>query len=78
MSSFDWQKMYKWEHNLDYEINTQALEYVLEHYGVDDIGDLTVQQISDIEHFTNQPEHEHSMMCRGLREVIHGWHDQNS
>ena len=76
MSGFRWDRMYKWEENIERMIFDGAEEYVKEFYGVEDIADLTPEQISEIEKFIEELSYE-SFMVRGLRDIINYWDSEN-
>ena len=50
---FHWDKMYKHEENIERDIIERVMEYVCEFYTVEDIFDLSEDQIIDIENFCN-------------------------
>lgn len=76
MSGFQWDRMYKWEENIDGIIFEGAEEYVKEFYGIENIDDLTPEQISEIEKFIDELGYE-SFMLRGLRDIIAYWDSEN-
>ena len=51
--AFEWNRIHKWEENHEVSITEDVLEYVLEAYGVSEVGELTQEQIAEIEEVTN-------------------------
>lgn len=46
--SFEWNRIHKWEDNIEREITDSVFEYVCEFYGIDDVDDLTKDQLLEI------------------------------
>lgn len=46
--SFEWNRIHKWEDNIEREITDSVFEYVCEYYGIDDVDDLTKDQLLEI------------------------------
>jgi len=51
--SFEWPKLYKWEDNIESQVTDGVFEYVCEHYGVDEVEELTEEQIEEIREFAD-------------------------
>lgn len=73
--AFKWLKMYKYEENIEREINDCVIEQVCEHYKISDTNELTQEQINELELFAK--ENEYSIFARGFRYVIDEWEDNN-
>jgi hypothetical protein len=68
--SFDWDRIHKWEENHERSIIEDVEEYVCEYYGVEDIFDLTEEQVNDLENFRNNDLNEYSVMQVGFRDML--------
>lgn len=68
--SFEWNRIHKWEENHERDITDDVFEYVCEYYGVEDIFDLTEEQINDIENFHNNDLNEYSVMQIGFSNLL--------
>lgn len=72
--AFVWPKMYKWEENIERTIIDDVTEYVCEHYGIDEVEDLTQEQVNEIEKFCNEYNWEF-LMAPGFRYILNLWED---
>lgn len=66
---FEWNRMYKFEENIENEIKEDVRFAIEQHYGVDDIYDLDEEQIKEIEEFA--AENEFSILQYGFREILY-------
>jgi hypothetical protein len=73
--AFKWNKMYKWEENHDRAIDEDVEEYISEYYKVEDIADLTREQITEIQLFVENLN-EHSVMINGFYRLLSRWDDE--
>ena len=73
--SYDWPRVHKVEDNLMMDINELVYEHVLEHFGVDEIEDLSEEQIAEIEVFRLQLS-EYSVLQGGYSSLISMWESQ--
>jgi len=73
--SFKWDRMHKWDDNIEREMIDSVSEYVLEYYGVEEIVDLTKEQIEEINTFCEEFEW-NILMAPGFRYVINVWEDE--
>ena len=73
--SFTQDRMYKWEENHQRSIDDDVEEYVLEHYGVGEVSELTQEQINAIVAFAD--ENEYSIMRGGFYNLMNRWEDEN-
>jgi hypothetical protein len=67
--SFEWNRIYKWEDNIEREITDSVFEYVCEYYGIDEVEDLTKDQLLDIIAFREELN-EYSPMQIGFSNLI--------
>ena len=71
--AFEWNRIHKWEENHEVSITEDVLEYVLEAYGVSEVGELTQEQINEIEEFRNTEISEYSVMQIGFSNLLSDW-----
>jgi len=67
--AFEWRKMYKSEDNIEYQINDIVYDTILSHYEVDEISDLTEENIKEVQSFYDDMN-EYSVMCIGFVNLI--------
>jgi len=53
-SNFDWPRIHKIEENVEMEMINYVYDYVCEYFDVDDINELTEEQIEAVEKFRNE------------------------
>jgi hypothetical protein len=75
MRRYDWPRVHKVEDNLMMDINELVYAHVLEHFGVDEIEDLSEEQIAEIEVFRLQLG-EYSVLQGGYSSLISMWESQ--
>jgi hypothetical protein len=68
--AFEWGRIHKWEENYERDITDAVIEYVCEHYEVDSIFDLTAEQVSELETFSNDVLYEYSVMQVGFSNIM--------
>ena len=73
--SFEWNRMYKWEENHERNITEDVFEYVLEHYGVEEVEELTQEQINEVQAYRDELN-EYSIMQIGFSNLINQWESQ--
>ena len=66
--SFKWDRVYKAEEYFDSLITEYAMDYIIEHYSLEDIEELTYEQMKEVEQweFDESPY----IMGIGIRNVI--------
>lgn len=74
--AFEWHKMYKWEENYERNIDVDIEEYVCEQYGVDEISQLTQEQIEEIQAYQEEHVNEYSVMNGGFYRLYNKWEDE--
>ena len=74
--SYEWPRIHKVEDNLYMEISEVVWEQVSEHYGVDDIEELTEEQIAELEDFRTNYLNEYSILQAGYSNIINMWESQ--
>jgi hypothetical protein len=75
--AFEWHRMHKWEENIEREVTEGVEEQIMEHYGVDDIVELTKEQIAEVIAFREEYVSEYSPMNWGFGNVINRWEEEN-
>ena len=71
--AFEWNRIHKWEENHESTITEEVYEYVFEAYGVSEVGELTQEQITEIEEFRNTEISEYSVMQIGFSNLLSDW-----
>ena len=71
--AFKWNRMHKWEENHERSITEDVEEYICEHYGIEDVLFMTVEQYQEVEAFAE--EYEFSIMHVGFSNVLNNWLD---
>ena len=73
--SFKWPRIHKWEERIESDVTDSVYEYVMEHYGVDEIVELTEEQIKEVEDFRDELN-EYSPMQWGFSNLINHWESE--
>ncbi|MEK9700227.1 MAG: hypothetical protein VW270_30880 [Candidatus Poseidoniales archaeon] len=71
--SFEWYKLYKWEENIESEVTDRVFDYVYEYYGIENIEELTEEQIAEIREFTENTLNEYSPIQWGFSNLFNQW-----
>ena len=74
--SYDWPRIHKVEDNFYMEISDVVIEHVLTHYGVEEIEDLTQDQIDELDTYRSCQLGEYSVMQVGYSNIINMWESQ--
>ena len=74
--SYDWPRIHKVEDNFYMEISEVVIEHVLTHYGVEEIEQLTQEQIDELETYRSCQLGEYSVMQVGYSNIINMWESQ--
>jgi hypothetical protein len=72
--AFEWNKIHKYEDNFEREIIESVDEYVFEYYGVEELEELTDNQVSEIETFASELN-EYSVMQIGINNLMMRYED---
>ena len=75
--AFEWHRMHKWEENIEREVTDAVEQRVIEHYEVDDIVDLTKEQIAEVAKWKDEHVNEYSPIIWGFNNVMNRWEDEN-
>lgn len=73
--SFEWPKMYKIDEWVEREVTDAVYEYVFEYYGVDELTELTPEQINEVEGFRDRIS-DYSPMQWGFSNLINSWESE--
>jgi hypothetical protein len=72
--SFEWNRIHKWEDNIERDVTDAVYEYVRDYYDVDEIEDLTEEQIDEVRAFSDE-HNEYSPMQIGFSNLFNEWED---
>ena len=75
--SFEWNRIHKWEDDIETQVTDSVYEYVCEFYGVEEIEELTAEQVQELELYRNESLNEYSVMQIGFSNLINHWEDAN-
>ena len=75
--AFEWHRMHKWEENIERDVTEGVEEQIMQHYGVEDVVELTKEQIAEVIAFREAHVSEYSPMNWGFGNVINRWEDEN-
>lgn len=74
--SFEWPRIHKWEENIEREVTDNVREYVLEFYGLDEIAELTEEQMNEVQAFRDELN-EYSPMQWGFSNIYNEWEERD-
>ena len=75
--AFDWPRMHKHEEQIENDIFDRVLEQITEHYGVEDIKDITEAQWDEINKWQEENVGDYSPMNLGFTDVYNHWEMEN-
>ena len=75
--AFEWNRIHKWEENIESQVTDSVFEYVCEHFGVDDVTELSEAQIQELETFRDEQLNEFSVMQWGFSNLLSQWENEN-
>ena len=67
--SFEWYKIYKHENNIEADVTDRVYDYVCEYYGLENIEELTEEQIEEVRAFADELN-EYSPMMIGFNNLF--------
>lgn len=73
--AFDWNRMHKHEEQVENDIYDRVSEQICEFYNVEDIADLTGEQMNEVRAFVDNELSEYSIMQRGFTDVFNYYED---
>lgn len=75
--SFEVPKIHKWAENIEHTLTEWAESEIQEFYGVDEMSELTEEQINEIQEFVDEAEESwYNWVCVGFRNVISWWENE--
>ena len=74
--SFDIPRVHKWEENIEREVTDELYSYVCEWFGVEEIGELTDDQIQEVEAYRDDLN-EYSPLQIGFSNIINHWESES-
>lgn len=72
--TFEWHKISKYEENYERDITDNVYDYVRDYYDVDEIDDLTEEQMDEVKTFRDE-YNDYSVMQIGFSNLINDWED---
>ena len=73
--SFDWNRIHKHEEQVENDIFDRVSEQICSFYNVEDVADLTIEQMNEVRAFVDNDLSEYSIMQRGFTDVFNYWED---
>jgi len=67
--SFEWYKIYKHEDNIEADVTERVYNYVCEYYGLENVEELTEEQIEEVRAFADELN-EYSPMMIGFNNLF--------
>jgi len=67
--AFEWDRIYKTEENYESDITDRVYEVVCEYYGIDEVDELTPEQLDEVAAFRDELN-EYSVMQVGFSNLI--------
>tara|TARA_Y100000389_G_scaffold186649_1_gene207233 strand:- start:2115 stop:2435 length:321 start_codon:yes stop_codon:yes gene_type:complete len=74
--AYDWPKIHKAEENIEMQITDWVYEHVLEYFGVEEVTDLTEENIIEVQAFWDSLN-EYNCMGIGYSSLINNWEAEN-
>jgi len=74
--AFEWNRIHKWEENIERDVTDAVEQQIMEHYGVDDITTLTEDQMNEVMAFREELN-EYSVMQWGFSNIYSQWEMEN-
>lgn len=75
--SFDIPRVHKWEENIEREVTDELWSYVCDYYGVDEISELSEEQIQEVEYYRDNDLNEYSPLQIGFSNIINNWESES-
>ena len=73
--SFDWNRIHKHEEQVENDIFDRVSEQICSFYNVEDVADLTIEQMDEVRAFVDNDLSKYSIMQRGFTDVFNYWED---
>lgn len=76
--TFSVPKIHKWAENIEYTLNDWAYSSVFEHFGVDEVSELTQENINEIEDWLESEDDTwYDWVLMGFRNLLSEWENEN-
>lgn len=75
--AFEWPRMHKWEENIERDVTEALEEQICEQYSVEDVLELSSEQMDEVRAFREEYVSEYSPMNWGFSNVIMRYEDEN-
>jgi hypothetical protein len=75
--AFEWGRIHKWEENYERDITDDVRTQICEHYGVEEVTELTEEQINEVQVFRDELN-EYSVMQWGFSNIYSEWEMENA
>jgi len=73
--AFEWHRIHKWEDNIESQATDAVFDYVMEFYGVEEITNLTQDQIDEVTAF-REDLNEYSPLQWGFTNLVNHWESE--
>lgn len=74
--AFEWPRSHKWEENIEHEVTDGLRELIYEQYGVDEVSELTEEQIDEVMAYRDELS-EYSPLQWAFSNVYSEWEMDN-
>lgn len=74
--AFEWPRSHKWEENIEHEVTDGLRELIFEQYGVDEVSELTEEQIDEVMAYRDELS-EYSPLQWAFSNVYSEWEMDN-
>ena len=74
--AFNWPRSHKWEENIEHEVTDGLRELIYEQYGVDEVSELTEEQIDEVMAYRDELS-EYSPLQWAFSNVYSEWEMDN-
>ena len=74
--AFSWPRSHKWEENIEHEVTDGLRELIYEQYGVDEVSELTEEQIDEVMAYRDELS-EYSPLQWAFSNVYSEWEMDN-
>ena len=75
--AFEWNRIHKWEENYERDITDDVRTQICDHYGVEEIIELTEDQINEVQAYREELS-EYSVMQWGFSNIYAEWEMENA
>jgi hypothetical protein len=74
---FEWNRIHKWEENIEMTVTDSVFGFIEEFYGVEDVSELNEDQFSEVLYFREHVLYEYSVMQAGFSNFVSYWEGEN-